>query len=32
METLIGALIFGTVILVYGFLTVWAAYQNENTK
>jgi hypothetical protein len=32
METLLGALIFGTVILVYGFLTVWAAYQNENKK
>jgi hypothetical protein len=32
METLLGALIFGTTILVYGFLTVWAAYQNENKK
>jgi preprotein translocase subunit YajC len=32
METLLGALIFGTTILVYGFLTFWAAYQNQEKK
>jgi len=32
METLLGALIFGTTILVYGFLTFWALYQNQDNK
>jgi hypothetical protein len=32
METLLGALIFGITILVYGFLTFMAAYQNQDNK
>jgi hypothetical protein len=32
METLLGALIFGTTILAYGFLRFMAVYQNQDNK